>query len=111
MSPILSLLTLSSLFIYALSHSCGGPEVANSGSNYLELLKDEGSATFNFDATLSGYAGNICLDLGVCTANVNGAASSLYMTLHQWMVRMKRMMRMKRLKLQSLIRDKGKRIL
>jgi len=50
MSPILSLLTLSSLFIYVLSHNCGGPEVANSGSNYLELLKDEGSATFNFDA-------------------------------------------------------------
>jgi len=80
MSPFLSLLTLSSLFIYVLSYNCGGPEVANSGSNYLQLVSQAGSATFNFNASLPGAAGNICLDLGECSANANGNASSLYIS-------------------------------
>jgi hypothetical protein len=79
MSPFLSLLTLSSLFIYVLSYNCGGPEVANFGPNYLQLVSQAGSATFNFNASLPGNAGNICLDLGECAANVNNA-SSLYIS-------------------------------
>jgi hypothetical protein len=69
------------VFIIINKINCGGPEVTNpSRSNYLELVSQAGSATFNFNTSLTGNAGNICLDLGVCTANVDGSATSLYIS-------------------------------
>ena len=73
------------LSIPSLTHNCQqyscppAVEIPNpSGPSYLQLVSVAATGVaFTFNATLSGFAGYICVDVGSCVANYQGAVSSL----------------------------------
>jgi len=84
MSAIVGVIVGTSHNCVQYSRSTMAHEMPNpSGSSFLEASVRPEGYTFNFNVTLDGTAGYTCLDLGPCTANVGGTASSLYISYQE----------------------------
>jgi len=90
--PFLLLSAIMIGVVVSTSHNCvqySGSNEAHespnpSSSSFLELATfNSAYYTFNFNVTLDGNAGYMCVDLGSCTANVGGTASSLYISYQE----------------------------